>query len=115
LRHQSENFKSNVDRTLNISNVSISFPYINKGDVSLQIEGGEVQLDHPSGWGGDGDSAEPSIIINLVVAGEVGRLDNSGSRRCRVAAHISAGFWRPPMDLVWQICDTIEREKFRFI
>jgi hypothetical protein len=61
----------------------------NIADVSIEIEGGKVQLDHPFRWRGYNDLANLGIIP--VVAWEVGRLDNTSPRR-QIGAHSSASF-----------------------
>ncbi len=45
-------------------------------------------MDHPSCWRGYGDIAKS--VFFAVVAGEVGRLDNTSPRR-HIGAHISTG------------------------
>jgi hypothetical protein len=52
--------------------------YRNKVFVSLQIECSELQLDHPTCWRGYGDCT--ILLLIAVVAGEVGRLDNTSAR-----------------------------------
>jgi hypothetical protein len=49
--------------------------YIHGTFAILQIEGGECQLDFLSFWNDYRDYASPGIFA--VVAGEVGRLDNT--------------------------------------
>jgi hypothetical protein len=51
--------------------------YFNGTFASLQIEGGESQLDFLSCWHDNGDSA--IHVVTPVVGGEVGRLDNTGA------------------------------------
>jgi hypothetical protein len=47
-------------------------------DVRLHIKVDESQLDHPTCWRGYGGTA--FLVIILVVARKVGRLDDTGSR-----------------------------------
>ncbi len=93
--------------SLHIEHWNSIIPYTNIADVSLQIEGGEVQLDHPTCWRGYDDFANPGIIP--VVAWEVGRLDNT-SRWRQIGAHSSASF-APANGFVGQIRGSIKREK----
>jgi hypothetical protein len=64
-------------------------------------------LDHPTCWCGYDDFANPGIIP--VVAWEVGRLDNTSTRR-QIGAHSSARF-APANGFVGQIRGSIKRDK----
>jgi hypothetical protein len=64
--------------------------YKKNGCRSLQIEGGECQLDSLSYWHDDGGGA--CIVRFAVVAGEVGGLDSTGARWRGISAHTIAGF-----------------------
>jgi hypothetical protein len=63
--------------------------YFNGTFASLQIEGGECQLDSLSCWHDNDDFTNPALAP--VVAREVGRLDNTSARWRHVGAHIPAG------------------------
>jgi hypothetical protein len=64
--------------------------YFNETFATLQIEGGESQLDFLSCWHDNGNSAIHEITP--VVGGEVARLDNTIARWRHIGAHIATGF-----------------------
>jgi hypothetical protein len=105
--HQPDNSKQNLDNYIERWN-SISFPCGNITVASLQIEGGEFQLDHPFCWRGYGDNALP--FLTPVVAWKVGRLDNT-SRWRQIGAHISTRFAPARICRGVQFRDSIKREK----
>ncbi len=63
---------------------------MNIGFVKLQIEGCEFQPDSLSCWHDNGDNAVP--VLFAVVAGEIGRLNNTTARWRHIGAHIPARF-----------------------